>query len=92
VPSIEAWYLVGREHEVGEAAWLAGLAGGRLPFTRPQLKQLVYGTDRPSLELETQRAVEEARRIIGNIKRIEDAFPVGFGLMAAEIRSWKKAS
>jgi hypothetical protein len=48
----------------------------------------VYGTDRPSLELETKRALEEARRIIQNIKTIETAFPVGFGLMAAETRSW----
>ena len=53
VPAIEAWYLVGKNHQVGEAAWITGLIAGRPPFTRPQLKQLVYGTDRPSLELET---------------------------------------
>jgi hypothetical protein len=88
VPAIEAWYLVGRNHQVGEAAWKVGLAAGRPPFTRPQLKQLVYGTDRPSLEHETECAVREARRIIGNIKVIETAFPAGFGLMAQEIRSW----
>jgi hypothetical protein len=89
LPAIEAWYLVGKDHQVGESAWRAALAGGNLPFTRKQLKQKVYGTDRPSLELETNRALEEARRIIQNIKAIETAFPVGFGLMAAEIRSWQ---
>lgn len=88
VPAIEAWYLVGKEHQVGEAAWRVGLNAGRPPFTRPNLKKLVYGTDRPSLELETARAMEEARRIIGNMKAIEIAFPDGFGLMAKEIRSW----
>lgn len=89
VPAIEAWYLVGREHQVGEAAWRVGLAANRPPFTRLKLKELVYGNTRPSLEEETECAVREARRIIGNIKAIETAFPIGFGLMASEIRSWK---
>jgi hypothetical protein len=88
VPAIEAWYLVGKNHEVGEAAWKVGLADGRRLFARPQLKKLVYGTDRPSLQLETACAEKEARRIVLNIKAIEDAFPIGFGLMTQAIRSW----
>jgi hypothetical protein len=80
---------VGKNHQVGEAAWQAGLKIGKVPFTRPKLKEMVYGTDRPSLELETQRAIEEASRIILDISAIETAFPGGFGLMANEIRSWK---
>jgi hypothetical protein len=89
VPAIEAWYLVGEEHEVGEAAWLVGLEQGRRPFTRPRLKELVYGTNRPSLEHETECAVKAAQRIIRNLKAIETAFPAGFGLMAQDIRSWR---
>ena len=89
VPAIEAWYLVGKEHQVGEAAWRTGLAANRPPFTRPDLKKMVYGTDRPSLELQTECATKEAQRIINNINAIETAFPIGFGLMASEIRSWK---
>jgi hypothetical protein len=88
VPAIEAWYLVGKEHQVGEAAWKVGLAAGKPPFTRRRLKELVYGTDRPSLELETECAVRETRRIISGVKVMETAFPTGFGLMAEEIRSW----
>jgi hypothetical protein len=88
VPAIEAWYLVGKNNQVGEAAWSAGLAAGKPPFARAQLKKLVYGTDRPSLELETECAVREARRIIRDIKAIETAFPAGFGLMAKEVRTW----
>ena len=91
VPAIEAWYLVGKEHQAGEAAWRVGVSAGKLPFTRPQLKQLVYGTERPSLELETARAVQEARRIIQDLPAIETAFPAGFGLMAREIRSWRSS-
>ena len=88
VPTIEAWYLVGKNHEVGEAAWRVGLANGRPPFTRPQLKKMVYSTERPSVELQTECAVREARRIITDMNAIETAFPTGFGLMAREIRSW----
>jgi hypothetical protein len=88
VPAIEGWYLVGKNHQVGEAAWLVGLKAGKLPFTRPQLKVLVYGTDRPSLEHETDCAVRDAHRIIGDLGAIEIAIPAGFGLMAQEIRSW----
>jgi hypothetical protein len=86
VPAVEAWYLTGKNHQVGEAAWR--MSANQPRFNRRQLKALVYGTERPSLELETECAVREARRIIGNIKAIEDAFPAGFGLMAREIRSW----
>lgn len=89
VPTIEAWYLVGKNSQVGEAAWSTGLGSGRLPFTAAMLKKEVYGEERLSLERKTECAVREARRVIGNIKAIETAFPIGFGLMAAEIRSWK---
>ncbi len=89
VPVIEAWYLAGKNHEVGEAAWVAGTASGRPPLTATQLKKLVYGTDRPSFDQATECAVKEARRIISKLHVLESAFPVGFGLMAQEIRSWK---
>jgi hypothetical protein len=88
VPAIEAWFLVGKEAQVGEAAWRVGLEAGRRPFTRPRLKALVYGTERPSLEHAPECAVREARRIIADLHAMETAFPIGFGLMAQEIRSW----
>jgi hypothetical protein len=88
VPAIEAWYLVGRDHRVGEPAWRVGLTDRRPPFTRAQLKKLVYGKEHPSLELGTECAVREARRIISDVAAIENLFPAGFGLMAQEIRSW----
>jgi hypothetical protein len=88
VPAIEAWYLVGKEKQVGEAIWKVGLNSNRPPFTKQSLKKMVYGTDRPSLELETARAVSEAERIIKKIEDLEIAFPAGFGSMAKEIRSW----
>jgi hypothetical protein len=90
VPAIEAWYLVGKEHQVGEAAWRVGRAAGKLPFTRAKLKEMVYGTTRPSLEHETECAVREAQRIvIAGIQALETSFPIGIGVMAQEIRSWR---
>jgi hypothetical protein len=85
VPTVEAWYLVGKNHAVGEAAWKVSPH-----LDSKQLKKMVYGTDRPSLELETDLAVKDARRVIEkHLKDIESSFPIGFGLMAQEIRSWK---
>jgi hypothetical protein len=89
VPAIEAWYLVGKNHQIGEAASRQAGAPGHLPFTRQQLKKMVYGTEHPSLELETECAAREARRIITDIAAIETAFPAGFGLMAQAMRSWR---
>ncbi len=90
VPIIEAWYLAEDSHQVGEAAWKVGLASGRVPFNGPQLKKLVYGTERPSFELALEKAVEHAKRVSQNLAAIEAAFPIGFGLMAKEIRSWSQ--
>lgn len=86
VPAIEAWYLCGRDETVTEAAWTAGQEGGRLPYTRAQLKARVYGTDRPSLPHETVCAVREADRHRQDTRRLEHDFP-GFAALAADLRA-----
>jgi hypothetical protein len=90
VPQIEAWYLVERDPHVSEAAWISGLKHGKFPYPREHLKQQVYGTDRPSLDLETRRAKEEAERIVreGKLPALERLFPGGFGTLARDVRSW----
>ena len=88
VPAIEAWLLCGRESSVTEAAWLAGQQSGVQPYSRRDLKWRVYGTDRPSLPLEIKRAVEEVTRHRGDVRRLENDFPNGFGAMARDLRSW----
>ena len=90
VPAIEAWLLCGRYPEVTEAAWLAGQDRGRLPYTRLELKVRAYGTDRPGLPLQTRRAVEEVSRHRGDIRRLENDFPHGFGALARDLQDWKK--
>lgn len=90
VPAIEAWLLCGRDPSVTEQAWLDGQAAGRTPYTRGELKRRVYGTDRPSLQYETQRALEEVSRHRGDVRRLENDFPNGFGALARDIRGWAK--
>jgi hypothetical protein len=89
VPALEAWLLCGRDTSITEAAWIDGQANGRLPFTRRDLKWKVYGTDRPSLPHGIQRAVQEVSRHHGDIRRLENDFPHGFGALARDLRSWK---
>jgi hypothetical protein len=85
VPAIEAWYLCGRDASVSEAAWLAGQAGGRPPYSRPELKQRVYGTDRPSLGHEIACALREVTRLRHDARRLENDFPC-FALLAQDLR------
>ena len=86
VPAIEAWYLCGRDEAVTEAAWLAGIESGRPPYSRAELKLRVYGTERPSLSLETERALAEVARHRTDTRRLEHEFP-GFAALAADLRT-----
>ena len=87
VPAIEAWYLCGKDSAVSEAAWKVGLDTGVDPYTKNQLKEKVYGTDRPNLELETACAVEEANRLGESIDLLRTYFPNGFGPFEQDLRS-----
>lgn len=91
VPAVEAWYLCGRDDSVNEAAWVNGQSKGFLPYTRRELKWRVYGTERPSLPFETERALREVRRHRGDFRRLEFDFPLGFGLLAQDLRDWKSS-
>lgn len=86
VPAIEAWYLCGRDPRVSEAAWVEGVAAGRRPYTRPELKLRVYGTDRPSLAHEIACALREVERHRVDPRRLEHEFP-GFAHLAADLRA-----
>jgi hypothetical protein len=92
VPAIEAWLLCGRDAAVTEAAWTTGQASGVPPYSRQELKLRVYGTTRPSLPYEIRRAVEEVTRHRGDVRRLENDFPNGFGALARDLRGWKTAS
>ncbi len=86
VPAIEAWYLCGRDPTVTENAWIAGQENGRQPYSRPELKWRVYGTDRPSLPLEIRCALHEVERHRRDLRRLENDFP-GFAALARDLYS-----
>ncbi|HET7537757.1 MAG TPA: hypothetical protein VFJ90_14960, partial [Candidatus Didemnitutus sp.] len=92
VPAIEAWYLCGRDTSVTEEAWSQGQVSGRAPYTRRELKWRVYGTERPTLPHEIKRAVQEVTRHHGDVRRLENDFPHGFGALARDLRSWLAAT
>jgi len=88
VPTIEAWLRCSRDAHVSEAAWVVGLGGqGPWPYSKIDLKQAAYGVDRPSLELETRCATEEAQRLAQDLSVLEQMFP-GFRTLANDVRSW----
>ena len=89
VPAIEAWYLCGRDTSITEAAWMEGQKLGRPPYSRRELKWRVYGTERPTLPHEIKRAVQEVMRHRGDLRRLENDFPLGFGSLARDLRSWR---
>ncbi|HKS40254.1 MAG TPA: hypothetical protein VJX74_06535 [Blastocatellia bacterium] len=89
IPAIEAWYRCGVDPHSTEAMLIQKL-GAPARELKNQLKRDVYGTDRPSLKLETRRAIEEATRLIQNLDMIERLFPDGFGTLARDVRSWRQ--
>jgi len=88
VPAIEAWYLSGSDMQVTEAAWINGMISDRLPYTKRDLKQRAYGTERPSLDLETERAVDHASRVSRDIEGHKNRFPSGFGWLWNDVKTW----
>jgi hypothetical protein len=89
VPAMEAWYLCGLENSVTEDRWVSGQETLQAPYTRRELKQRIYGTERPNLYHETQIALREARRHAHDTRRLENDFP-GFASLAADLKTWSK--
>lgn len=87
VPALEAWLLCGMDPRAIEAT-LIQRPDARTRTLRFQLKQDVYGTDRPSSEVRMVCAIEGARRLVQNLDEFEQCFPDGFGSFARDIRSW----
>ena len=91
VPAIEAWYRVGMDATVTEAAWIQAYSGlrPRLPYTKASLKEAVYGTDRPPLGLSVTHAVEHATRLTTQLRELSLAFP-GFRVLSEELSTWRR--
>lgn len=90
VPAIEAWCLCGTDPHITESAWVQSLPLRRFPYTKNELKRRLYGGENPVLELETKFLVDKAKQLVdgGQLPQLEKLFPVGFGSLADEVRSW----
>lgn len=90
MPAIEAWWLCGVDQSFGEARWCRDLraAPSRPPYAPRQLKARVYGTEQPALPKETEKMVEAAERLARDIDLLCRQYPIGFGALAAAVRSW----
>lgn len=90
VPQIEAWYRCGIDPHVSEAAWIQALQYKKYPYEGRRLKRDVYGMERPTPGLAMSVPTEQARRIVdtGELPRLEQLFPGGFGALASDVRSW----
>jgi hypothetical protein len=88
VPTIEAWLLCGVDPHVTEAAWINGLKGASMPYTKKELKKQLYGTSHPSLPVETEAMKMAAARLATNLSTIESLFPNGFGALQKSLKTW----
>jgi hypothetical protein len=64
------------------------MASGQFPFTVQELKRAAYGMSRPSLEVQKQRGVAAASRLVADLPMLAKHFPNGFGSLFRELRSW----
>ena len=87
-PSIEAWFRCGLDPRVSEATWVLGLQSGSFPYTTLGLKQDVYGSDRVSMTMKTERGIVEAQRLALDLNTFEKLFTNGFGSLARDLRKW----
>ena len=58
------------------------------PYSRRDLKQLTYGTVRPSLPAEVRASIDGIGRHHGDVRRLENDFPRGLGSLTADLRGW----
>jgi hypothetical protein len=86
VPCIEAWLRCGLDPQATEAAWLQRPQSKKSQADVWRLKREVYGSERPGLELETARMVEEARRLAQDLSLLETRFRNGFGCLLQALR------
>lgn len=88
VPAIESWLLCGVDPHVTEVAWFNGLKEGQMPYSKEGLKNQLYGTSHPSLAVETEAMTTAASRLTADLSIIERLFPVGFGNLQRNLKSW----
>ncbi len=86
VPAIEAWLLCGIDRHVGEVQWEQAMQESMPLFTVRELKDQLYGTSNPNLDIETTKMKDAALRVVQHIPELEKWFPGGFAPLAQVLR------
>jgi hypothetical protein len=86
VPAIEAWLQCDRDTHISETTWKQILARRSKRYSKQILKSNLYGTDRPTLNRETEVMVERAIALAANLRLLESRFPGGFLPLANALR------
>jgi hypothetical protein len=91
IPSIEAWYRCGLDNQVSEATWSRAIESGDFPYDTKRLKRILYGSNLATISLALRVANEQSRRLVAEnrLTLLEQLFPVGFGSLAEEVRTWR---
>ena len=86
VPAIEAWLQCDQNAHVSETTWNQVLKRRSNRYSKQSLKVDLYGTDRPTLNHETQIMVQRATKLASNLALLETRFPGGFLPLANALR------
>lgn len=89
VPCIEAWWLIDTKDQVTEGQWRQGQESDSVLFRKRDLKKWLYGTDRPSRTQIIDGATDGSRRAAENLGALLEHFPLGFGTLFHQLKSWK---
>lgn len=90
MPAIEAWYRCDLDPSISEITYHQHPRGHFGVEARKRLKHDVYGTERPPLAVEMERASTAAQRLQQNLSLLETLFPTGFGSLARDVRHWTR--
>lgn len=86
--AFEALLRAGLPDAEDEGHYLALAPHERSSTQRRALKSLKYGTTDTSSRKAADRAVANARRLAADLSILRKAFPIGFGVLEDDLRSW----
>ncbi len=88
LPALEAWLLAGTKLAQDEAHYLAIEPDERTRQQRAALKRQKYGTTDPVGPKAIRAALANAERLAADLSILRTHFPIGFGCLEADLRSW----
>lgn len=89
LPSLEAWLLAGTKGAHDEAHYLSLAPEERTRQQRVSLKRQKYGSTDPVAPKAIRAALANAHRLADGLDILRTRFPIGFGCLEDDLRSWR---